>query len=105
VSVDRANNIIASFERGALTEVMACALLIDLAGASGTDAIIPALSPKFRSSLKHHPLVSDPPTKPEDIFIIESSCGREEAAPVELRREIAYRGAWALHRALWGARD
>lgn len=103
----RVTQIIANFERGALTESSVCAELIDLAGAAGADEVVRALPPELRSLLKRHSLVADPPASPRDVMVTESY-GGPDGSPEERerlersRRENAHRGVWALHRALYG---
>ena len=109
MSVEKVTNLIASFERGGLTESWVFRELIDLAGVLGAEPILSALSERWLSLLKQQPLVSRPPSKAEDLLVIESYCGPEltkEAMETATRsaREKAYRGAWALHRALWSER-
>jgi hypothetical protein len=108
MSDERLHRILANYDRGAITEVGVCAHLIDLAGEVGGDAIVPRLPEELLDILRRHPLVSEPPPSPNDVLIVESYCGpersQEEWARIDReRREIAHRGAWALHRALHGS--
>lgn len=104
---ERVCRILASYHLGALTDAGACAELINLSGVAGADAVVPALTPELVELLRGCPLVAEPPASPDDVLVIESYCGPErspqERERLDLeRRETAYRGARALHRAIFG---
>ena len=104
---ERVHRIVSNFQRGAVTEAGACAELIELAGAIGSDAILQALPADLCDVLRRHPLVLTPPDSPHHVLVVESYCGPalqpEKTERLDrVRRELAHRGVLRLHRALHG---
>lgn len=104
---ERVRWVLTSYDAGMLALCMATSFLIDLAGTFGAEVVAAELDAEWRQRLRELGIVSCPPERVDDVLIIESVCNIEPIDPEEWRRrererrEIAFRGAWALHRALF----
>lgn len=103
---DQIAKIVSEYEQGQVTRGTTVATVIEYAGRSSAGLVIAALTTDILELVAQDEFVQNPPASADQIVVLEMvyESSRPSAEVQEqrnqMRRAWAFRGAWALHRAL-----